>query len=135
MVSLINVFSHLPDVHGFFAEIATLVRPGGELLVVTGNGADIERADYPQALSLPDHVVFGGEAHIVGVLERDMRLLFSLDLMFIATESTVVRAALQAEIGPFVLVGAYREHYRLGATTEAYIVDDLQLTLGYRMVF
>lgn len=70
VVSLVNVFSHLPDVHGFFAEIATLVRPGGEILVVTGNGADIERSDYPQPLSLPDHVVFGGEAHVVGVLER-----------------------------------------------------------------
>jgi len=71
----------------------------------------------------------------LGVLERDMRLLFTLDWLFIATESTVIRAALQAEIGPFVLIGSYRQHYRLGATTEAYVVDDMQLTLGYRMVF
>ena len=71
----------------------------------------------------------------LGVLERDMRLLFTLDWMFVATESTVIRASLQGEIGPFVLVGSYREHYRLGTTTEAYVADDLQLTLGYRMMF
>lgn len=70
VVSLVNVFSHIPDVHAFFGDIGSLVRPGGEVLVVTGNGADIERADYPQALSLPDHVAFAGQAHVVGVLER-----------------------------------------------------------------
>ena len=98
VVSLINVFSHIPDVHGFFAEVATLVRPGGEVLVVTGNGADIERADYPQALSLPDHVTFGGEAHVVGVLERaGLRVeglsAFTTTLPRPAWETTLERSA------------------------------------------
>jgi len=71
----------------------------------------------------------------LGVLERDMSLVFTLDWMFIATQATALRAALQADIGPFVLVGSYRQHYRLGAATEAYVADDIQLTLGYRSVF
>jgi len=69
VVSLVNVLSHLPEPHGFFAEVAELVRPGGEVLLVTGNGGDIERADYPQELSLPDHLLFAGERHVRRVLE------------------------------------------------------------------
>lgn len=69
VVSLVNVLSHIPDPRAFFAEVASLLRPGGELLVVTGNGGDIARADYPQALSLPDHLVFAGERHVRDILD------------------------------------------------------------------
>ena len=70
VISVINVLSHVPDVHAFFGTIAEMLAVGGEILIVTGNGADIERCDYPQVLSLPDHLVFAGEAHVVGILER-----------------------------------------------------------------
>jgi 2-polyprenyl-3-methyl-5-hydroxy-6-metoxy-1,4-benzoquinol methylase len=70
VVSMINVFSHLPDPLVFLEEVRALLRPGGELLLVTGNGAEIERAEYPQALSLPDHIVFGGEPQLRRFLEQ-----------------------------------------------------------------
>lgn len=70
VISLVNVLSHVPDIHAFIGEVAELLRVRGEILVVTGNGADVQRTDYPQSLSLPDHLVFAGEAHVVGALER-----------------------------------------------------------------
>lgn len=71
----------------------------------------------------------------LGLLARELRLVGSLDLMFIGAGSTAVRAAIQGEIGPFILSGGYRQYFRLGSATEAYLVDDLSLTLGYRAVF
>ncbi len=71
----------------------------------------------------------------LGLLARELRLVGSLDLMFIGAGSTAVRAAIQGEIGPFILSGGYRQYFRLGSATEAYLVDDLSLTLGYRSVF
>lgn len=71
VVSLVNVFSHLPDPRGFLRELKRLLRPGGEVFVVTGNGADIEAADYPKPFYLPDHLVFAGERHLRGLLEGE----------------------------------------------------------------
>lgn len=68
-VSLINVFSHVPDPREFVSEVITKLGPGGELLLVTGNGGDIDVADYPQRLQLPDHLVFAGQKHVVSILE------------------------------------------------------------------
>lgn len=64
VVSMVNVVSHLPSPGAFLAEVRALLRPGGELLLVTGNGAEIARADYPQVLSLPDHLLFAGEPQL-----------------------------------------------------------------------
>lgn len=70
VVSLIDVFSHIPDFRAFLADVKRVLRPGGELLMKTGNAADIgPRSNFPGPLTLPDHLVFGGEAHIRRFLE------------------------------------------------------------------
>jgi 2-polyprenyl-3-methyl-5-hydroxy-6-metoxy-1,4-benzoquinol methylase len=69
-ISLVNVFSHLPDPQRFFRDMVTLLSPRGELLVVTGNAGDIPRSDYPQQLCLPEHLVFAGAAHLRTIFER-----------------------------------------------------------------
>jgi SAM-dependent methyltransferase len=64
-VSLINVFSHIPNFRHFLAKIRSVLKPGGILLVETGNGGDLERREsYPDELYLPDHVVFAGMKNI-----------------------------------------------------------------------
>lgn len=68
VVSMINVFSHLPDPRGFLGSVARLVSPGGSLMLVTGNGADIPVEDLPRPLDLPDHLVFAGRVHLEGLL-------------------------------------------------------------------
>lgn len=71
VISLINVFSHVPDFRSFLSEVVTLLKPGGELLIESGNGGDLDSAtDYPDLLCLPDHLVFGGEKHFVGFLSE-----------------------------------------------------------------
>jgi SAM-dependent methyltransferase len=71
VVSLINVFSHIPDFEAFGTEIRRLLRPGGYLLLETGNAADLpSRADYPDILYLPDHLVFAGGSQIERILGR-----------------------------------------------------------------
>ena len=70
-VSTIDVFSHIPDFSAFLGEIRGALRPGGEVFIETGNLADVEeRRDFPGELGLPDHLVFAGESHLRGYLER-----------------------------------------------------------------
>ena len=70
IISLINVFSHIPDFSAFLLEVAERCAPGGILFLETGNGGDIERSQYPDDLYLPDHLVFAGKKHIEMFLNK-----------------------------------------------------------------
>jgi SAM-dependent methyltransferase len=71
IVSVVDVFSHVPSFGDFLADVRAVLRPGGELFLQTGNLADLARRDeYPGELGLPDHLVFAGERHVLGYLER-----------------------------------------------------------------
>lgn len=70
-VSLINVFSHLPDFRSFLVSVKRVLKPQGELFIETGNIADL--ADVSQApveLDLPDHLVFVGEPQLARFLQE-----------------------------------------------------------------
>lgn len=69
-VSLLNVFSHLPDPPATLAELGGLLEPGGELVMQTGNFAELEREDIPVSLELPDHLSFASEPLLERVLEK-----------------------------------------------------------------
>jgi 2-polyprenyl-3-methyl-5-hydroxy-6-metoxy-1,4-benzoquinol methylase len=69
-ISLLNVYSHLPDPPAFLAKLRRLLEPGGELVLQTGNWAELERADVGDRLNLPDHLSFASEALVRTVLER-----------------------------------------------------------------
>lgn len=61
VISLINVYSHIPDFLGFGAALVAKLRPGGVLFVETGNVGDLKtRDEFPDKLYLPDHLVFSG---------------------------------------------------------------------------
>lgn len=68
-VSLLNVFSHLPDPPDFLRQVASLLVPGGELVLQTGNWAELEREAIPDRLHLPDHLSFASERLVRRVLE------------------------------------------------------------------
>jgi SAM-dependent methyltransferase/ribosomal protein S27E len=71
VVSLVDVFSHIPDFNEILADVRSVLRPGGHLFLETGNLADLETRDqFPNELGLPDHLVFAGEEQIRGFLER-----------------------------------------------------------------
>jgi SAM-dependent methyltransferase len=69
-ISLLNVFSHLPDPPVTLARLRELLEPGGELLLQTGNFAELERSEIPVSLDLPDHLSFANERLLVRLLER-----------------------------------------------------------------
>ncbi|MEL6443357.1 MAG: class I SAM-dependent methyltransferase [Bacteroidota bacterium] len=72
VISLVNVFSHLPDPFSFVSNLKTKLRDNGEVVLVTGNAAELPTpAAYPDPLYLPDHLVFAGEAHLRALFERD----------------------------------------------------------------
>ncbi|WP_340318040.1 class I SAM-dependent methyltransferase [Rhizorhabdus argentea] len=65
VISLMNVFSHIPDFRSFLDEVDGLLNPGGTIFLQTGNGGELaDRSDYPDLLLLPDHLVFAGVDHI-----------------------------------------------------------------------
>lgn len=70
VVSLILVFSHIPDFKSFGRDLARRVKPGGILFMETGNGGDLrQRSDYPNKLMLPDHLVFAGVEQMKDIVD------------------------------------------------------------------
>ena len=70
VVSIIDVFSHIPDFRDFLKDIKAKLNPKGEIFIETGNAADIDRKFIPGDLSLPDHLTFAGEKHVTGFLKE-----------------------------------------------------------------
>jgi len=65
VVSLMNVYGHLPDPVGFIRSLDGVLEATGDLIIETGNGAELaSRSDYPDSLSLPDHLSFAGEPQL-----------------------------------------------------------------------
>ena len=70
-VSLVHVFSHIPNFRSFLKEIKEVMNPRGEFFLETGNAAELKsRNEVPTELDLPDHLTFAGEKHLVGFLEE-----------------------------------------------------------------
>lgn len=71
VVSTVNVFSHIPDFNEFLSLIRSILKPGGEVFIETGNLADLsDRKDFGGTLGLPDHLVFAGESQMKQYLDR-----------------------------------------------------------------
>lgn len=69
VISVVDIFSHIPDFHLFLRIAATNLIKNGELFVETGNLADLtRREEFPGELGLPDHLVFAGEKQLLKYL-------------------------------------------------------------------
>jgi SAM-dependent methyltransferase len=69
-ISLLNVYSHLPDPGKALASWKRLLKPDGELLLETGDTADMSPETHPTPYYLPDHLSFASERIVRDVLER-----------------------------------------------------------------
>jgi SAM-dependent methyltransferase len=70
-ISLINVYSHVPDFNSFAKELVSKLRPGGILFIETGNLADLaSREEFSDRLFLPDHLVFAGVGQMTEEITR-----------------------------------------------------------------
>lgn len=68
-LSLLNVYSHLPDPKATLRDWKHLLKPGGELLLETGDTADMTSREHYRPFSLPDHLSFASEAILVSLLK------------------------------------------------------------------
>jgi 2-polyprenyl-3-methyl-5-hydroxy-6-metoxy-1,4-benzoquinol methylase len=69
-LSLINVFSHIPNFDEFLDDAKKVLTADGEILIETGNAADFDRNQTPGELSLPDHLIFAGENNMRQFLQN-----------------------------------------------------------------
>lgn len=70
VISLINVYSHIPDFDGFASMLVKKLKPGGVLFMETGNVAALKREQFPDVLYLPDHLVFSSLPQMRQIIER-----------------------------------------------------------------
>jgi 2-polyprenyl-3-methyl-5-hydroxy-6-metoxy-1,4-benzoquinol methylase len=115
VISLMNVWSHLPEPATFLSRVRPLLVEDGLLLIQTGNGGDLASAsDYPDALLLPDHLSFAGEHHVVGILERTGFEIRAIRKMRADTAAFAARNAAKRLLGrPARLTVPYRSPFRV----------------------
>jgi SAM-dependent methyltransferase len=70
VISFLNVYSHLPNPPLFIDNLKRLLNEGGELVVQTGNTAELSAKDHYRPFYLPDHLSFASERILVEMLER-----------------------------------------------------------------
>ena len=101
-ISIINVLSHLPNPVTFLKELRDIMEPEGQLVLVTGNGGDILRKNFPGSLYLPDHLSFVGEQSIKDILDQagfdllqiDMYILENNDVYIVGIIKNIARKIL-----------------------------------------
>jgi SAM-dependent methyltransferase len=65
VISMVNIFSHVPDFKEILEIARSNLKPGGELFIETGNAADLDRREqFFGIFDLPDHLVFSGESQM-----------------------------------------------------------------------
>lgn len=114
VASVVDVYSHIPSFAPFLDTVRSVLVPGGELFLETGNLADLEeRADFAGELGLPDHLVFAGEAHLRGYLDRAGFEIMDLRRVRIDGLVDLGKNVVKKLIGrPAYLRLPYTSHYR-----------------------
>ena len=69
-LSILNVYSHLPDPPNAIAGWKRLLEPGGHIVIETGDTADFPPEQHPRPFYLPDHLSFASERIVRGMLEK-----------------------------------------------------------------
>lgn len=69
-VSLLNVYSHLPDPVMFLTKLSRLLKDDGELLIETGHSAHLPKPLHHKPYFLPDHLSFANKEIVENILIR-----------------------------------------------------------------
>jgi 2-polyprenyl-3-methyl-5-hydroxy-6-metoxy-1,4-benzoquinol methylase len=69
-ISLLNVYSHLPNPIQNIELWKKLLLPNGELLIETGDTAHLDNHEHYRPFYLPDHVSFASEEIIRNILDK-----------------------------------------------------------------
>lgn len=69
-VSALNVYGHLPDPPATLSDWRRLLNPEGELLLETGDTAELPANKHPKPFYLPDHLSFASRRIVADLLRR-----------------------------------------------------------------
>ncbi len=84
VISMLNVYSHLPDPPTFLNLLKKILKPQGELILETGDTAGLSAKDHYRPFYLPDHLSFAAE-RIIAILERlDFEILTIKKYLFMS---------------------------------------------------
>jgi SAM-dependent methyltransferase len=112
-ISVVNVFSHIPDFHSFLKDTKNVLKENGEIFIETGDTADLERSSVPGEIDLPDHLVFAAERHIVGYLAQAGFEVVKIKKVRIDTLGEFVKDIIKKIIGrPILIQLPYTSSYR-----------------------
>lgn len=113
-VSLVDVFSHIPDFSAFLRDVVAVLQPRGEIFIETGNLADLrDRQEFPGELGLPDHLVFAGERQLRGFLDRAGFEVVSVERLRMDGFANLAKGIVKKALGRSVSVRLpYRSAYR-----------------------
>lgn len=70
IISMLNVYSHLPDPPAFLNSLKRILKPHGELILETGDTAGLSAKDHYRPFLLPGHLSFASEGIVVDILKR-----------------------------------------------------------------
>ena len=69
-ISLLNVYSHLPNPVESLQRWKQHLSKHGEVLIQTGDWRHLRREEFPRGLDLPDHLSFATEQIVTSILRR-----------------------------------------------------------------
>jgi len=123
VISLLNVYSHLPDPPRFLENVKRLLNPGGELIVQTGDTAGLSAVEHYRPFSLPDHLSFASQAIVAGILERlGFEVLRIRKYPYVRlTLGSVLKETIKALLPHFSSRLRYCMHWKKYSETDMYI--------------
>lgn len=122
-ISLLNVFSHLPDPPGFFRSLKKLLNSGGEILLETGDTAHFTAADHYRPFYLPDHLSFASEEIVTEMLNRlDFDIVSVVKFPYVRADlKSFTREALKMFLPQFDSRLRYYLKWKLYSRTDMFI--------------
>jgi len=123
VISLLNVYSHLPDPPRFLESLKRLMNPGGELIVQTGDTADFPAPEHYRPFSLPDHLSFASQSIVTGILERmGFEIVTVRKYPYVRLElSSVIKEIVKALLPRFSSRLRYYVNWKKYSATDMYI--------------
>jgi len=123
VISLLNVYSHLPDPPRFLENLKRLMNPGGELIVQTGDTADFPAPEHYRPFSLPDHLSFASQSIVTGILERmGFEIVTVRKYPYVRLElSSVIKEIVKALLPRFSSRLRYYVNWKKYSATDMYI--------------
>ncbi|SNB46622.1 class I SAM-dependent methyltransferase [Geobacter sp. DSM 9736] len=70
VISLLNVYSHLPNPLKFIESLKRCLNKDGEIIIETGDTADLQAKHHYRPFYLPDHLSFASEKIVTDILVR-----------------------------------------------------------------